>query len=397
MTSLTGSRALRAAVPAAAVAAIAVAASGVFSADANPPLPARTAAQLLVDVQSARVDGPSGTIVQNANLGLPNLPNVGSGKGASSSLTSLLTGSHTLRVWAAGEDKQRLALLGTLGESDVVHNGRDVWVWRSDTNTATHYRLPPPDAAEKSVPSPVPGALTPQQAADRALRAIDPTTSVTTDGTSSVAHRPVYELVLRPRDARSLVGQVRIALDAATHLPLRVQIFPQASDAGAAFEVGYTRVSFTVPGDEQFRFTAPPGATVTEGHLSELYGESGTGRGADGSSAVPATPLRPEQKHPVAPDSAPAVRTVGTGWTAVLVLSGVGNPPTGAGSGAGSASGRPVAELAALLDRLPRVSGSWGSGRLLTSTLVSAVLTDDGRLAIGAVQPDLLYQALGQR
>jgi hypothetical protein len=53
-------------------------------------------------------------------------------------------------------------------------------------------------------------------------------------------------------------------------------------------------------------------------------------------------------------------------------------------------------ELAALLYRLPRVSGSWGSGRLLTSTLVSALLTDDGRLLIGPVPPDLLYAAAGR-
>jgi hypothetical protein len=48
-----------------------------------------------------------------------------------------------------------------------------------------------------------------------------------------------------------------------------------------------------------------------------------------------------------------------------------------------------------VLAALPRVSGSWGSGRLLRSSLLSAVITDDGRLAVGAVAPDLLYQALG--
>jgi len=42
---------------------------------------------------------------------------------------------------------------------------------------------------------------------------------------------------------------------------------------------------------------------------------------------------------------------------------------------------------------LQRVSGDWGSGRLLTSRLVSALITDDGRLLVGAVPPQLLYQA----
>ncbi len=45
---------------------------------------------------------------------------------------------------------------------------------------------------------------------------------------------------------------------------------------------------------------------------------------------------------------------------------------------------------------LPEVSGAWGSGRLLKGTLFTAVLTDDGRMAIGAVPAEVLYEALGQ-
>ena len=42
------------------------------------------------------------------------------------------------------------------------------------------------------------------------------------------------------------------------------------------------------------------------------------------------------------------------------------------------------------------MSGSWGSGRLLRTTLVSVLLTSDGRLLIGAVTPDVLYSAAAQ-
>jgi hypothetical protein len=42
------------------------------------------------------------------------------------------------------------------------------------------------------------------------------------------------------------------------------------------------------------------------------------------------------------------------------------------------------------------VRGSWGSGKLLRSALVSALLTDDGRLVVGAVPPELLYAAAGR-
>jgi hypothetical protein len=52
---------------------------------------------------------------------------------------------------------------------------------------------------------------------------------------------------------------------------------------------------------------------------------------------------------------------------------------------------------AGLLAMLPEVSGSWGTGRLLRGTLFSALVTDDGQLVVGAVEPELLYAALPGR
>ena len=358
MTAPTHLRLLRWGVPVVATAAVAVAASGVFSAEADPTLPPRTAGQLLVDLQGAEVAGLSGTVVQDTDLGLPELPSTGPGQGGSS-LTSLLTGSHTLRVWYAGEDKQRIAMLSTLGETDVVRNGTDAWTWSSETNSATHLTLPA-GSAGKDRGEGLPAGVTPQQAAEAALKAIDPTTTVSTDGTGTVAGRDAYELVLSPKDGRSLVGQVRLAVDAETSIPLRVQVFPKNTGDGPAFSVGFRSISYEVPAAEQFRFSPPPGAKVTEGTLS--------GR--------PAGPADAKAK-------AEGATVVGTGWTRVAVLPG---PDTTKTEGA----------AAAFLDRLPAVSGSWGSGKLLRSSLVSALLTDDGRLIVGMVPPELLYAAAGR-
>ena len=138
MNAFTRRPALRWLVPSAAAVLLAGGGSavGLITANAGDGLPDRSPSQLLVDVQNARVDGLSGTIVQNADLGLPSLPGVG-GSG-SSDLTSLISGSHTLRLWYAGPDKVRLALLGSLGESDLVRNGADLWSWSSKDKTATH-------------------------------------------------------------------------------------------------------------------------------------------------------------------------------------------------------------------------------------------------------------------
>lgn len=348
-------RLLRWGVPVVAAAAVVVVSTGVFTAQAGPSLPPRTAGQLLVDLQGAEVAGLSGTVVQDSNLGLPQLPQTGSGGGSgASSLTSLLTGSHTLRVWYAGADKQRVALLGSLGETDVVRNGTDAWLWTSDTNSAEHLKVPAGKAGGHAADQ-LPAGVTPQQAAEAALKALDPTTKVSTASASTVAGRDAYELVLAPKDDRALIGQVRLAVDAKTSVPLRVQVYPRNSSNGPAFQVGFTSVSFDVPGAAQFQFNPPPNAKVTEGAL-------------------------PTGSKPSAKDRAAADRgkTVGTGWTTVAVL-----PGSTATDGTASA----------FLDRLPRVSGSWGAGRLMTSTLVSALLTDDGRLIVGSVPPELLYAA----
>jgi hypothetical protein len=168
-------------------------------------------------------------------------------------------------------------------------------------------------------------------------------------------------LVLAPKDTRSLVGQIRLAVDSKTSLPLRVQVFGKNSGNGPAFSVGFSSVSFEVPPAAQFSFNPPPGTKVTEGTL-------------------------PVHRGPSAGDAQrarDAIRTVGSGWTTVAVLPAPTPSDTGRDSGL----------LGGFLEQLPRVDGSWGSGRLMTSTLVSALITDDGRLIVGMVPPDLLYAA----
>ncbi|MCI4065096.1 hypothetical protein MRQ36_22020 [Micromonospora sp. R77] len=348
------------------------AAVGTFAADAEPALPPRTAAQLLVDLQTSRLDGLSGTVVQRADLGLPQVANL-AGMAGGNELTTLLTGTHTLRVWYSGEQRQRVALLDTLGERDVIRDGRDLWVWDSRSNTAKHRTLPVEPAAAPEVP------VTPAEAADRALAAVDPTTAVTVGRSARVAGRDAYELVLSPRDADSLVHQVRIALDAKEHVPLRFEVLADGGDK-PAIEVAFTQVDFRRPEADQFRFNPPAGVKVTE----------------ESTKAVPdgkAVPGRPTDRRPdgVAP------RTVGTGWTTVVVarLDAAGLPGGAKGPAALPKDGKggdPADLAAGLLGSLEKVSGDWGSGRLLTGKLFSVLLTDDGRVLAGLVTPERLYQ-----
>ena len=162
MSALSTRPALRWVVPVAAAAMVLTAgiAGRAIVADADPALPPRSAAELLVDLQTSAVTGLSGTVVQRAALGLPELP-VSIGGQGSAEFSALVSGTHTLRVWYGGEERQRIALLGTLGESDLIRNGADVWTWSSASNEVSHLVLP----EQPEPPQPLPADLptTPQE------------------------------------------------------------------------------------------------------------------------------------------------------------------------------------------------------------------------------------------
>jgi outer membrane lipoprotein-sorting protein len=349
--------ALRIVAPLAVVLVVAGTALVAGTASAEKKLPTRTPQELLVDLQQAKTDGLSGTIVERADLGIPAIP--GANGQDDAELTSLVSGTHTLRVRYSAPDKARLAVLGTYSEYDIIRNGKDVWTWSSKENAATHRTLTA-DQAERPGSTPSATPRTPEEAANRLLKALEPTTTVTSDSAVEVAGRPAYELVLDPNDSNSLISQVRIAIDGETKLPLRVQVF--GPDNKIVFEVAYTSVDFARPDDAEFVFNPPPGAKVTE--------------------------VKPSEQTPGPQDRKQAERArkvVGTGWTAVAV--------TKVGDLSNSQSDQ---QLKAFLNKLQPVQGSWGSGRLLAGTAFSAVWTDDGRLAVGAVRPEVIYQALNK-
>jgi hypothetical protein len=70
-----------------------------------------------------------------------------------------------------------------------------------------------------------------------------------------------------------------------------------------------------------------------------------------------------------------------------------GSPSAGGGGGSGDTG----AILGALLRSATPVHGSWGSGRLLRTSLVSMLITNDGRVLVGAVAPSVLYGAAAQK
>ncbi|MGI3783919.1 MAG: LolA family protein, partial [Janthinobacterium lividum] len=266
MRSLTAARpTLRWLVPLAVLLAVLASFLVVTNANAKAPLSAISAQDLLVKVADAKVDGLSGTVVQDADLGIPAIP--GGSDSAAGKLTSLLAGSHTMRVWYGSPDQARLAIDDQYAETDIVSDGTDVWTYDSRAKTATHTALPAADAAKADRKAPEGAPQTPQQAAQELLAKVTPTTDVRVDPDVTVAGQAAYDLVLTPKDSASLVKQVRIAVDGANFVPLRVQVFGAGDKA--ALDIAYTDIAFGRPDARMFAFNAPKGTTVTEKAVPE--------------------------------------------------------------------------------------------------------------------------------
>jgi len=350
------------------------------SASAAPDLRDVSAQELVTRVLSATPPAFSGTVQTRTNLGLPSL---GSIAPTGSGLLTTLLSPHTLKVSSAPGGKFHLAIPDGLAETDVVSDGSQLWVWQSGTQTVTHLAkgADTPDATASDRPGdgvePTPDAV-----AKELLAKADPGTRVFVRGTASVAGRDAYELVLAPTSSTTLVADVVIDVDAATSLPLRVQILAKDSST-AALDVGFSGINFAAQPDSAFVFTPPPGSKVVEasspGEL--IFGSGGAGdtkgdghgrghRKGDAAQSAPAAPAAPS------PTSREAgTKVLGTGWDAVVAIP---NGPAVLGL-----LGKPV-------------GGSWGSGRLVTTTLADALILDDGTVLVGMVGPDRLTAAVAE-
>ena len=380
------SRRARWAVPATGVAVTAAVIAGlqIPSAQASPTLPARTPAQLLAEVSTdASLPPLTGTMVETTNLGLPQLPQVGN----ATSISSMLTGSHTMKIYYQDARQFRVSIPQPESEIDLIRNGATGWLWNSTENSVTKFELPAAGKgkAARLKPELPRTPLTPQQAANELLKAVGKTTVVSVEANVMVAGEPSYQLVLAPKDGRSLVGKVTIAIDAKYGVPLRVQVFAKDS-ASPAFQFGYTTIQFAAPAAANYDFTPPPGATVNVVNASDGSGTSSGGKQPDASG----------------------FGSYGTSWLTVAelpqqdLMQGIGAgglkssgsaAPTGNGP-AGVVGGDSQAVISNLIGAAKPVHGAWGSGTLLTTSLFSVLMTGN-EVYIGAVEPSVLYAAVG--
>jgi outer membrane lipoprotein-sorting protein len=317
------------------------------SAAAGVDLPTRTPEQVIALIGHDSVSAFSGTVEQSSELGLPALPSGAPSDDGMASALELLTGTHTARVFVDGADRARVQVTDDFAERDVVRNGSDVWTYDSAKKAAMHVVLPAGSEPHVRADG-TDAALTPAQLAHAALDRLTPSTAVSLGENTSVAGRPPYDHLLTPKSPDTLVGDVSVAVDAATGMPLRVSIAAKGHD-DSAVTVAFTKVTLQRPEAGLFAFTPPAGTAVTQ---------------KTGAATIP-----PGARHP-------DVVVTGSEWTSVVELP-AGSVP------------------ADLLDSplYSQTTTSYAGGRLLSTALLNILVTADGRVLAGSVTPELLQAA----
>jgi hypothetical protein len=180
-----------------------------------------------------------------------------------------------------------------------------------------------------------------------------------------------------------------ISVDSATGIPLAVRIDARGSTTPAV-DVQFTKVSFDKPAASTFAFTPPPGATVEEttdpASLLPLGGFRGHGHGnrneAPDKGEAPTVLTPPSaptpSSGPVKTPSGTQVTTVGTAWESVAIISGLN-------------VGR---QFQTLFANSPTVAVGSHSAQLVSTSLLNALVLDDGRIAVAAMTPDAIAAAV---
>ncbi|GAA3392330.1 DUF2092 domain-containing protein [Streptomyces roseoviridis] len=390
-TNETRRKASRYVVPV-AVAGVAAATIGLvpaLAASGDPDLSEITAQQLIEKIAASDTQTLSGTFKISTDLGLPSFAGLIPSGGASASadpsarLTELASGTHTLRVAADGPDRQKLTLLDGSDEYSLIHNGADVWAYDSKSNEVFHEKADgPAGTPEKELPG------TPKELADEVLKAAGDTTSITVGGTAKVAGRDAYQLVIKPKQSGSTIESVKIAVDSATGTPLKFTL-DSTSGGKPVVDAGFTKVDFGKPDASTFDFKAPKGAKVTEGAADEAADEAtdGTASGKHGELPPGLEGLFGDMgaEGGKGGKDGQGLNVIGEGWTAIAKLD--------TGAPAPKTDEAPK-EVQGFLDSFgDKVSGKFGSGTVFKTKLVNALMTDDGKVYVGAVTPDALVNA----
>ncbi|MBO0848718.1 MAG: outer membrane lipoprotein carrier protein LolA [Pseudonocardia sp.] len=326
--------------------------AGPATAPSGATVPPIGADELIASIRNARPGPLAGTVWVDARLG----------PAASSRWPR--TGPGLARLWSDGAGRRRVSVPDANGERTIVDDGSTVWNWSSATRSVTRepavrssaanpQRLDGPE--EFDGPDGL-GMLggdvwgNPAAATNALLGLLASDSMATVEPAARVAGRDAYQLVLAPVPTeRTMLREIRVAVDARTRLPLEVLVLANGL-AEPALRIAFSQVSFGPQDPALFRFAPARGVAVR-----------------------------------ARPAASTNVTLVGKGWDTVLVRQVPDRSATD-----GPCIPRAAAALGSPVD------GPWGQGRMVSTPIGTTVLTSDCRVATGAVPVQVITEALGR-
>ncbi len=313
------------------------------------------AEELLARVRASAEVPYQGYAQSHATLGLPDVPQAGQA-------VALLGETTRIRAWVQSSATWRVDELLVGGERDLYHQSGQDLLWDSGRRRAVI------TVGDPAVRFARPADLLPPELGRRLAAAAAPD-ELTRIGPRRVAGVAALGLRITPRTTETTIGRVDLWADPRSGLPLRVEVTARGAGSPsittAFLDLRLTRppsqvVGFEPPVDADVQYREAPDAARLVGRLSrfvlpdELGGE------------------------PRRASLASAAGTYGRGYglVAVLALPEWRSPRD-----------------AAFRQRVPNVTGPWGSASLARTALLNGMAFESGGVAYvlaGTVTPEVL-------
>lgn len=327
-------------------------------ADDDPVLPAIGAEELVTSALTARAPAFSGVAELQNELGLPAVPG-----------TEALD-FESVRVFHDGEESARVQVEREASELTFVKGADEAWAYDSRENSAKRFTWDEADAAAARGHAEAELA-DPSEAAAEIIERLRPTSDIAVDGTARVADRAAYELVLTPKPSeKTLLREITIAVDEETRAPLRFDVYANGRSE-PVLSLGFVEFEVGAQDAELFEFTPPEGAEVETTEADDAVGSARDAKDRD--------------------DVEQYASTVGEGWDTVVV----GEAPDDVPAEAAVEDGQDLDGILAQVGQ--PVTGEFGTGTHVQVAVGGAVITQDGRIAAGAVPRQVLVDALDRQ
>ena len=392
-----------------------------MQANAVIDLPDKSASEILQMMNTEPDMSFSGRVTKVSNLGLPpigNMPDVSesmveemeenmpegmedfiprvTNSGVFTDVLEIISGTHEARIYVDGPDKLRIQILDPMSERSLTVNGDTVWFYDDDKLAAQFMTMDSAELEAKKAEyesensaeieqriADLPFDINnPAEVADYVLAEASEYSAITVGVDQNVAGRAAYELIATPLAAETTVDYVSVAVDAETGMALNVKIMGKGQ-IEPAMELGFTSIDYSTPATSIFEFTPSSDVTVTEMEMPEEFtidGETYTKEElqAELESKKPTEAEYEELKAQYeAMENKPVVYE--NGWASVVEMTLSDDMPL------------EMFESELFSEMTQQVDG----GKVISTSLVNVLITDDGRVLAGAVNTDYLLEIAG--